>query len=164
MTTPRIQSQTPAELVSENQVQRGPIARIRRGVLGILERDKKFLMVRRAPSVPKGGAWCFPGGHVEPGETSRRAVVREMAEELGITVAPTQRVGAIRVPESGYVLVAWRVQHTGGSFHLAEEEISEMRWLPLSRIGEITPGLASNVIVARMLADCKPPDRPDQPR
>ena len=93
--------------------------KIPRGVIGILSRGDEYLMIRRAAGVPKGGAWCFPGGHVEPGETPRKAVVREMAEELGIGVAPTIRIGAVRVPDSGYVLAVWCVRHSSGVFRLA---------------------------------------------
>ncbi len=152
MATPRIHRSAPTEMAPEGHVATRSIARVRRGVLGILERDREFLMVRRAPSVPKGGAWCFPGGHVEPGETARQAVVREMAEELGIEVIPTRRIGAIRVAESRYILVAWRVRHVAGTFVLAEREVTEMRWLPITEIGGISPGLASNSLVAEMLA------------
>jgi len=125
--------------------------KIRRGVIGILNRADEYLMIRRAPGVAKGGAWCFPGGHVEPGETPRRAVVRELAEELGIHVAPTIRIGSVRIPDSGHVLAAWRVRHLGGEFRLAENEIAEIRWLPLSEISDINPGLPSNELVVRLL-------------
>jgi 8-oxo-dGTP diphosphatase len=88
---------------------------------------------------------------VEPGETPRKAVVRELAEELGIGVVPTIRIGAVRVPESGYVLAVWCVRHLSGVFRLAEQEISEVRWLPLLQIGTMNPGLPSNHLVVKLL-------------
>lgn len=32
--------------------------------------------------------WCFPGGHIESGETPKQAVVREVFEETGIRCKP----------------------------------------------------------------------------
>ncbi len=124
---------------------------VRRGVIGILSRDETYLMVRRADCVPKGGCWCFPGGHVEPGETPRLAVTRELAEELGIVVTPTRRLGAVQVRDSRHVLAVWCVEHVGGDFELAEKEIAEMRWVSLLEIRAIAPGLASNTLVLEML-------------
>ena len=69
--------------------------RVRRGVIGIIASGSAYLMIRRAPGVARGGYWCFPGGHVEPSETSRQAVQRELVEELGIDVVATQRVGSV---------------------------------------------------------------------
>ncbi|UCC29708.1 MAG: NUDIX domain-containing protein, partial [Phycisphaerales bacterium] len=74
-----------------------PHERVRRGVIGIISSGPAYLVIRRAPGIPMGGYWCFPGGHVEPGETPRQAIKRELAEELGITVVPTERVGSVRV-------------------------------------------------------------------
>ena len=125
---------------------------VRRGVIGILERDGACLMVQRAAGVTMPGAWCFPGGHVEPDETPRRAVVRELAEELGIVVEPTLRLGAVRVLDSRYILGVWKVSHVGGEFRMAEKEISEMRWIAIDEIAGIKPGMASNAMVVRLLS------------
>ena len=46
----------------------------------------EFLLGQRGPGTFYPGYWEFPGGKVEAGETPRDALVRELQEELGITV------------------------------------------------------------------------------
>jgi 8-oxo-dGTP diphosphatase len=123
-----------------------------RGVIGILNRGPAYLVVRRATGVAKAGFWCFPGGHVEPGETPRRAVQRELAEELGIEVAPVRRVGSVRViNRHRYILAVWVVHRLRGELRIAESEIAEARWLRPSEIRAIRPNLPSNFRVLEML-------------
>ena len=124
---------------------------VRRGVIGILSRGDEYLMIRRADGVAKPGCWCFPGGHVEPGETPRQAVGRELREELGIIVSPTRRLGAIRVLDSRHILVVWHVVHVSGDFQLAHKEVADMRWVALEQIRSAVPGLPSNDRVLEML-------------
>ncbi|MDZ4201033.1 MAG: Nudix family hydrolase [Gallionella sp.] len=53
----------------------------------VLQRpDHSFLLAQRPPDKIWAGYWEFPGGKVEPGETARHALVRELREELGIEV------------------------------------------------------------------------------
>ncbi|HXV29294.1 MAG TPA: NUDIX hydrolase [Sinorhizobium sp.] len=49
----------------------------------ILERDGRYLLVRRA-NPPAADMYAFPGGRAEPGETPAETALRELAEETGI--------------------------------------------------------------------------------
>lgn len=53
---------------------------------GIIRRGERVLAARRASGAQAGG-WELPGGKIEPGETSERALRREVAEELGCELA-----------------------------------------------------------------------------
>ncbi len=59
------------------------------GVGGVVVRDGRALLVRRGKE-PLYGRWVVPGGTVELGETLEEAVVREMAEETGLSVEPVE--------------------------------------------------------------------------
>ena len=47
----------------------------------------KLLVTRRHARSHLGGLWEFPGGKREPGETFKQCLVREIQEELGVTIA-----------------------------------------------------------------------------
>ncbi|MEI2733221.1 MAG: (deoxy)nucleoside triphosphate pyrophosphohydrolase [Dermatophilaceae bacterium] len=51
-----------------------------------LERPSRVLAARRVSPPEHAGGWELPGGKVEPGELPREALVRELAEELGVTI------------------------------------------------------------------------------
>lgn len=133
------------------QTQAGNTQRIRRGVIGVLCDGARMLVVQRGAAVSRPGCWCFPGGHLEPGETAARAVVRELREELGIAVATRRRMGSIRLPDAGYVLAVWRVDHVGGTIAPAPGEIAQVCWMTADEVRHVHPGLASNELVLTML-------------
>ncbi len=134
-----------------NQVEVEPKG-VRRGVIGILNQGDTYLFIRRAAGVAKGGAWCFPGGHVEPGETPRLAVVRELKEELDILVEPVRRLGSVQVTDSRHILAVWHVRHVEGRVKPDAREIAEVQWLTAEQIRLMRPTLASNDRVLEMLA------------
>ena len=53
-------------------------------VAAVIEREGKILITRRPAGSHLAGLWEFPGGKVDAGETPEQALVRELAEELGI--------------------------------------------------------------------------------
>jgi 8-oxo-dGTP diphosphatase len=53
----------------------------------LLDGDGRLLIAKRPAGRSLAGLWEFPGGKVEDGETPEGALVRELAEELGIDLA-----------------------------------------------------------------------------
>ena len=56
--------------------------------VALIDGDGRVLLAQRPPGKTLAGTWEFPGGKVEPGETPEAALIRELAEELDITVNP----------------------------------------------------------------------------
>ncbi len=52
----------------------------------IFRSDNSFLLASRPPDKTHPGSWEFPGGKIEAGESAYEAMVRELREEVGITV------------------------------------------------------------------------------
>ena len=55
--------------------------------VALVDADGRVLLAQRPAGKPLAGLWEFPGGKVNPGETPETALIRELAEELGIDVA-----------------------------------------------------------------------------
>ncbi len=52
----------------------------------LVDTDGRVLICKRPEGKALAGLWEFPGGKVEPGEGPEAALIREMDEELGITI------------------------------------------------------------------------------
>ncbi len=67
---------------------------IRPGVAAVIFADDRVLLQRRDDT----GRWGLPGGGVEPGESVRQAIVREVREETGLEVDPVRLIGVYSDP------------------------------------------------------------------
>ena len=56
--------------------------------VALIDADGRVLIAQRPKEKTFGGLWEFPGGKIEPGEAPEAALIRELAEELGIDVNP----------------------------------------------------------------------------
>lgn len=98
-------------------------------------RNHRLLMVRRVRQ--DGPEWAGPSGQVEPGETPEEAAVREVREELGLTVAVERRLGERVHPATGRHLIYFVCRIVSGVPALvAEEEISAIEWCDLATVKE----------------------------
>jgi 8-oxo-dGTP diphosphatase len=52
----------------------------------LIDVDARILLAQRPAGRPMAGLWEFPGGKIEAGERPEETLIRELKEELGITV------------------------------------------------------------------------------
>ncbi|WP_456786030.1 NUDIX domain-containing protein [Cellulomonas sp. P5_C5] len=96
---------------------------------GLLVAGRRVLLGHRHPGrrwYPD--VWDVPGGHVEPGESSREALVREVREELGVTVLSAREHDRVCLPD-GVVIDVWLVTAWAGTpVNRAPEEHDALEW------------------------------------
>ena len=63
-----------------------PLPIILVSAVALVDTDGRVLLARRPPGKSMAGLWEFPGGKVEPGERPEATLIRELHEEIGITV------------------------------------------------------------------------------
>lgn len=100
-----------------------------RGVVGIVRRDGRLLLIRRSKSVRVPLAWCFPGGEMEAGETQAETLVRELREEVGLEVAPGELLMTQRKHGGRLVLYCWSARIIAGEPEANPREVAEVAWL-----------------------------------
>jgi 8-oxo-dGTP diphosphatase len=119
-------------------------------------RDGHLLVVRRARP-PAQGLYTLPGGAVEAGETLIETLIREVREELRMTIEPIALAGYreaiirddVKRVARHYVILAFAARWIAGEPVLGDE-IAEARWLRPSELPSLntTEGLAEIVAAA----------------
>jgi 8-oxo-dGTP diphosphatase len=97
--------------------------------------DGRVLAARRTKPSAAAGRWEFPGGKVEPGESPAQALVREVAEELGVTVAVTGWLDGEAPIGSAHVLTVAVTTLVDGDPDPTEHD--ELRWLTAAQLGDV---------------------------
>ncbi len=55
--------------------------------IAMIDIDGRVLLAQRPPGKSLAGLWEFPGGKLNPGERPEQALIREVREELGVSIA-----------------------------------------------------------------------------
>jgi 8-oxo-dGTP diphosphatase len=96
----------------------------------------RILVQQRPPGKPMAGLWEFPGGKVEPGEAPEAALVRELHEELGITLnaAALEPAGFASAPlgERHLVLLLYTLHDWQGE--PVAHHATALRWVTLAEM------------------------------
>lgn len=116
---------------------------------------EEFLLAQRPPGKVYAGYWEFPGGKLEAGETVRDALVRELQEELGITVTACQPwlSREFTYPHATVRLNFWRVTAWTGEIGItAPLEHSAVDWQKRGKTATVAPILPANDPILKGLA------------
>jgi len=116
---------------------------IRPGVAAVIFEEGRVLLQRRDDT----GRWGLPGGGVEPGESVRQALIREVREETGLEVEPLRLIGVysdplhhqiVTYPDGNvvhYVSSVFECVVRAGTLECGEESL-ELDWFDPERLPE----------------------------
>ena len=116
---------------------------------------REFLLAQRPEGKVYAGYWEFPGGKVEPGESVRDALIRELQEELGITVTDCAPwlTRQFTYPHATVRLNFWRATAWTGEIGItAPLEHSAVDWLKCGESATVSPILPANDPILKALA------------
>ena len=97
------------------------------GVQGILERDGRALLARRAHE-PHKGSWDLPGGFLHETETPEDGLRREFLEETGIAVEPVELLRIDIEPYLHRFVFSVTYIVTGEGEGAPADDVAELRW------------------------------------
>src|SRR6185437_12556578 len=107
---------------------------------GVVVRGEEVVVIvptRRAADGSR--VLALPKGHVDPGETPVQAAQREVREETGILAEPVRELGETRYwyrragRTIGKEVQFFLFRHTGGDVADHDDEVEEVRWIPLEQ-------------------------------
>lgn len=111
---------------------------------GVAIVNDAILLIKRGTE-PSTGLWSVPGGRVETGETLAEAIVREMAEETGLTIVAGPLIALVeRISSDRHLLIAnHHVDIIGPTTPTAGDDAAGAAWVPLTQLGalDLVPGL-----------------------
>ena len=119
--------------------------------VGVIKRDNKIYISKRADDLHQGGKWEFPGGKREDHETIEQTLTRELSEEIGIQV--TQQSPFMLIEHDyGDKIVRLDVRlvenFEGVPRHL---EGQKSQWVDINDLSQFTFPDANKVIIDKLM-------------
>lgn len=115
------------------------------------EKNKIFATARGYGEL-KGG-WEFPGGKVEPGETSQQALIREIIEELDTEIKVGELIDTVEYDYPTFHLSMdcfWAEVKAG---HLELKEAEAAKWLTKDQLDSVT-WLPADILLIDQIRKC----------
>jgi 8-oxo-dGTP diphosphatase len=120
--------------------------------VALVDRDGRVLIAQRPPEKSMAGLWEFPGGKIEPGETPELALIREMKEELGITIKPaclSPLTFASHAYEDFHLFMPLFVCRVWEGFATPREG-QELKWVPPTSLNDYPMPPADKPLIAML--------------
>lgn len=116
-----------------------------------LIRDNKVLLIQRAYA-PYQNLWTLPGGRIEPNETIEQCAIREIVEEVGLTV---HQISPVLVQELGqdqqFRLAVFASLDFEGEI-VASDEVKAYRWASRGELVQYRTTSRLDDVVAKAFA------------
>jgi len=121
-----------------------------RGVKVLLEYNHQYLMIQNTYGKPY---WTFPGGGVRRSETPAEAAIREVKEEVGITIASPQLLGTYdsRFEHKRDTVYCFYTPLLHPNFVIDQDEISTAQWWPTTQLPSFQSPAVEKVIHLKAL-------------
>jgi 8-oxo-dGTP diphosphatase len=127
---------------------------------GIIVRDSRVLICQRKRGSSFPLKWEFPGGKVEPGEDLRAALVRELAEELGIRAEIGREVWRTTYHYPGKpepLLVVFNLADAGAQIpKMDPESFEQIAWVDPRELGSFDFLPANSELIAKLVSGALP--------
>ena len=116
----------------------------RRGAVAVVVRASRLLVIRRSRFVVAPRTLCFPGGAIEGEESEQEALVRELREELGVTIRPERRIWESLTPWQ--VRLSWWLSHLEVDAEVVPNpaEVESAHWYTPEELARLPDLLQSN--------------------
>ncbi len=121
--------------------------RISPAVIVRVERGDEILLARSPHFAP--GVYSTLAGFVEPGESLEDTILREIQEEVGVTVTNLRYFGSQPWPFPHSLMIGFVARYESGEITPQEGEIEDARWFTVDDL----PGLPSKLSIARALIE-----------
>jgi 8-oxo-dGTP diphosphatase len=114
----------------------------------IVHGDDSVLACRRRPE--RGGLWEFPGGKIEPGESPRDALAREIFEELAVRIEVGDHIVTVEASDLGIRLSSYwaRLIESGPT---SSTDHDTMRWVRPEELDQLV-WAAADIETVRLIS------------
>jgi 8-oxo-dGTP diphosphatase len=121
----------------------------------LIDPSGRVLITQRPEHKQLGGLWEFPGGKVELGEAPEHALVRELKEELDLTVEPDAldpfAFSSHAYPDFHLLMPLYVATRFGGVMKLDPNAAKEAAWVKPAELGNYEMPPADVVLVDRLI-------------
>ena len=116
----------------------------KRGVVAVIPREERLLVIRRSQFVVAPRAYCFPGGGIEADEDAPTALLRECHEELGVSCQPRRELWQSVTPWN--VELVWWLAELACDQALTpnDDEVEAAHWFTPGEMRALSNLLESN--------------------
>ncbi|CAM2845175.1 NADH pyrophosphatase [Legionella steigerwaltii] len=116
-------------------------------MLALIWRNNEILLARSPHFMP--GIYSILAGFVEPGETLEQTVIREVKEEVGLTIKNLHYCSSQPWPFQSNLMLGFIAEYDGGEIQIDATELEDAQWFSIKKL----PQLPKPISLSRQMID-----------